>query len=341
METHCCKFCSRGFPSGRSLGGHMRSHVAMNSPLDSDGKPATTYGLRENPKKKWRLSDNPSPEKDNVKLCRKPCADLDEDFSSDGVDEERDESEKQIDSEVTAIQVPRRRRQRRRSRRVEAISASDFLPFSSSEFEKEQEDGALCLMMLSRAAGSVTDSSDLNSVILEKEEDFLRSGYRLIGLKKADSGFSLDEADNDEIDPADQKITSRDFGSNKRSRYLCTICNKSFHSYQALGGHRASHKKNRAADLSSESPAAVKELNNQTARRLQAPESCSAHECTICGKVFASGQALGGHKRSHVISCAIAAAAEIGKKAPKIIHLLDLNLPADEGGRDNPDGIVE
>ncbi|GJV11625.1 zinc finger protein ZAT4-like protein [Tanacetum coccineum] len=39
------------------------------------------------------------------------------------------------------------------------------------------------------------------------------------------------------------------------------------------------------------------------------------HECDVCFKVFGSGQALGGHKRSHV---------NVGK--PKI-NLIDLNLP--------------
>jgi hypothetical protein len=31
--------------------------------------------------------------------------------------------------------------------------------------------------------------------------------------------------------------------SSKRSKFECTTCNRTFHSYQALGGHRASHKK--------------------------------------------------------------------------------------------------
>ncbi|XP_027125439.1 uncharacterized protein [Coffea arabica] len=32
-------------------------------------------------------------------------------------------------------------------------------------------------------------------------------------------------------------------GSDRKSKFECTTCNKAFHSYQALGGHRASHKR--------------------------------------------------------------------------------------------------
>ncbi|KAK8555771.1 hypothetical protein V6N13_069852 [Hibiscus sabdariffa] len=42
------------------------------------------------------------------------------------------------------------------------------------------------------------------------------------------------------------------------------------------------------------------------------------HECGICFKVFTSGQALGGHKRSHLLT----------EARPKIHEFLDLNLPA-------------
>lgn len=51
------------------------------------------------------------------------------------------------------------------------------------------------------------------------------------------------------------------------------------------------------------------------------------HECQVCYKVFKSGQALGGHKRSHLLltsaSSATTAAAEDDD-----VWLIDLNLPA-------------
>uniref|UniRef100_J3LFH9 C2H2-type domain-containing protein n=1 Tax=Oryza brachyantha TaxID=4533 RepID=J3LFH9_ORYBR len=61
------------------------------------------------------------------------------------------------------------------------------------------------------------------------------------------------------------------------------------------------------------------------------------HECPYCYRVFSSGQALGGHKRSHLCSAAAAAAhAQTAGASPpsqaKILGMIDLNIapPVDE-----------
>ncbi|KAF8395069.1 hypothetical protein HHK36_019009 [Tetracentron sinense] len=68
--------------------------------------------------------------------------------------------------------------------------------------------------------------------------------------------------------------------------FQCKTCNRQFSSFQALGGHRASHKKPR---LIGEDP---NQLQNS-------PVKPKTHECSICGLEFAIGQALGGHMRRH------------------------------------------
>ncbi|KAH0451992.1 hypothetical protein IEQ34_019291 [Dendrobium chrysotoxum] len=85
------------------------------------------------------------------------------------------------------------------------------------------------------------------------------------------------------------------YKSCKRGKYVCTICDKSFPSYQALGVHRTSHRKMKGAN---------KELINldcdsQTVGKSQ--ENFESYKCSICGKAFPTGQALGGHKRSHLV----------------------------------------
>ncbi|RAL49417.1 hypothetical protein DM860_012850 [Cuscuta australis] len=77
--------------------------------------------------------------------------------------------------------------------------------------------------------------------------------------------------------------------------YKCSVCNKAFHSYQALGGHKASHRKH--------APAAASEDNNPSTSNPAAAAALNpsgkAHECKICGVSYPTGQALGGHKRRH------------------------------------------
>jgi hypothetical protein len=64
--------------------------------------------------------------------------------------------------------------------------------------------------------------------------------------------------------------------------FVCKTCNRVFPSFQALGGHRASHKKPR--------------LDGDGDPALAKPK---LHGCSICGLEFAIGQALGGHMRRH------------------------------------------
>ncbi|KAD6453953.1 hypothetical protein R6Q59_015715 [Mikania micrantha] len=102
-------------------------------------------------------------------------------------------------------------------------------------------------------------------------------------------------------------------------KYKCTTCNKCFTSHQALGGHRSSHNKPKFTstdphpveekNLSSEN--SDKEVsfgvvleNGCTTHSINNSISTSSsnvnlHQCKICDKIFATGQALGGHQRCH------------------------------------------
>ncbi|KAK4805010.1 hypothetical protein SAY86_004827 [Trapa natans] len=72
--------------------------------------------------------------------------------------------------------------------------------------------------------------------------------------------------------------------------HKCSVCGKAFPSYQALGGHKASHRKLIGAGA-----------DEQSTPTTGNGASCSGrvHECSICHKTFPTGQALGGHKRCH------------------------------------------
>lgn len=64
--------------------------------------------------------------------------------------------------------------------------------------------------------------------------------------------------------------------------FVCKTCNREFSSFQALGGHRASHKKPK--------------LGGDFVGLKIKPKT---HECSICRIEFPIGQALGGHMRRH------------------------------------------
>ncbi|CAJ1972810.1 unnamed protein product [Sphenostylis stenocarpa] len=74
--------------------------------------------------------------------------------------------------------------------------------------------------------------------------------------------------------------------------YKCSVCDKTFPSYQALGGHKASHRK-LAGGGTDDQPTSTATSSATTA------VGGRAHECSICHKSFPTGQALGGHKRCH------------------------------------------
>ncbi|GLT45465.1 hypothetical protein SLA2020_192940 [Shorea laevis] len=145
--------------------------------------------------------------------------------------------------------------------------------------------------------------------------------------------------------------------------YECKTCNRSFPSFQALGGHRASHKKPKSTAEEKKSPVSLQpprkddseegRFNRNSpflALQVNNNNKAKIHGCSICGSEFTSGQALGGHMRRHRAAAAAAAVAAAPNQStlstdtsatvdsnngtddvkPRNILQLDLNLPAPE-----------
>lgn len=197
-------------------------------------------------------------------------------------------------SETTVIEhmIPSRRRRSERKNRY------------GSDTHQELEEVAMCLIMMSR---------DKNR--------------NMFDLSDSNSGFG------DDPDRNMTKVASLKDLKEKNTRFECTTCNKMFDSYQALGGHRASHRKSNVQLLLASPELAEEAAKSQSKRRNKKRDSKSDnhHECPICFKVFQSGQALGGHKRSHLLASEgknRSQASVVENPVPETQSFLDLNLPA-------------
>ncbi|KAK9061208.1 hypothetical protein SSX86_018388 [Deinandra increscens subsp. villosa] len=126
--------------------------------------------------------------------------------------------------------------------------------------------------------------------------------------------------------------------------FECKTCNRRFTSFQALGGHRASHKRPRHVD------------GDVAAHREEILSSKpKLHKCSICGLEFAIGQALGGHMRRHRAavtadhqdqsrpSIDLASPPVVKKVNSRRVFSLDLNLTPlenDFGLRDDDEKVT-
>ncbi|XVE95018.1 hypothetical protein REPUB_Repub02eG0059900 [Reevesia pubescens] len=120
--------------------------------------------------------------------------------------------------------------------------------------------------------------------------------------------------------------------------YKCSVCNKAFNSYQALGGHKASHRKLSGGNDDQSTLTTTSATAGRVTSAASNPSGRS-HECSICHKSFPTGQALGGHKRCHYEGGAANSATASGVTTSEgvestitMTHIsnrdFDLNLPA-------------
>ncbi|KAG5069324.1 hypothetical protein GLYMA_01G134200v4 [Glycine max] len=337
MEKHKCKLCLRSFANGRALGGHMRSHM-LNLPVppkqsefvpiqlsfEADSSPSQSsssfYGLRENPKKSFRFAD---PE------FAFAAADTGSVILQDR------------ESETESSRNPTRTRSKRawqlggdgggggggsgesekKIMKVCKISKTNESASSVSDTTRE-EDVAFCLMMLSRDKWK---EENINNLLYDHDQD-----------DDEDEEDDEEDENNEDDDGYESEEKSLKKSNNKvRGRYKCETCEKVFRSYQALGGHRASHKKIKLNNNNNN--------NNNNEGELEVQHVVvekKIHECPVCFRVFASGQALGGHKRTHVIGSSTAATTVSVRSSVATVSvrtasttrvgdsLIDLNLPA-------------
>ncbi|XP_022727358.1 zinc finger protein ZAT3-like [Durio zibethinus] len=153
-----------------------------------------------------------------------------------------------------------------------------------------------------RPVSPVTQKNNVEALITEEDHEIAASLLMLANGTAAsesecDTNCQLGVQENDA------------FGANLDAnfRFECSSCKKVFESHQALGGHRASHKNVRGCfavtrsegyeveDQSGYNDGLVKQNVEDNSKLMMV----LGHKCSICLRVFSSGQALGGHKRCH------------------------------------------
>ncbi|XP_043714503.1 zinc finger protein ZAT2 [Telopea speciosissima] len=175
-----------------------------------------------------------------------------------------------------------------------------FLLPESTNFSDEDREVAACLVLLSN--GPTVTSTECGEALVAADVDIDVDGAGPSGLNY---------------------------------RFECSSCKKVFGSHQALGGHRASHKNVKGCfaitRIDGEDECGHERIDNGGGESsvLVAEDKLLdymvlGHKCSICTRVFSSGQALGGHKRCHW---------EKGDELSppqglNLINPVDLNLPA-------------
>ncbi|KAK7293370.1 hypothetical protein RJT34_16235 [Clitoria ternatea] len=309
---------------------------------DGDDEKSLCYGLRENPKRSIRLVDpefsfpatdtasvilqdresETESSKNNPTRRRSKRAwklgMLDSNskypYNDNNYNNNINNKKQDPDLEQESIMMTTTMKKKVKFSRDSKTEAWSYEPASSVSDATTEEDVAFCLMMLSRDKWrKQKNRQQLVEYLYEEEEEQEEDEYEEEEEEDDESERSLEESD-------ESQETMKACKNRVRGRYKCETCNKVFKSYQALGGHRASHKKIKVNIKVDDEDAEF-----ERAKKVGGVEK-KIHECPVCFRVFASGQALGGHKRTHVTGSAATTTIQV---PPKFANpFIDLNLPA-------------
>ncbi|XP_057532922.1 zinc finger protein ZAT9-like [Amaranthus tricolor] len=326
---HFCKICEKGFMCGRALGGHMRTHGTGDEieSLDNDweekdvGSNGGTsppnnkrmYGLRVKPNRPGtsKGSENCGMESLSCKSFLDHGKCICHDDVKNVLSSPNTEGEGKAVDKSSWLKHKRKRSLRNK---VENYTTTNMSPSN-----EEQDLAADCLMMLSNAVESNTMAEQIEDSFASssRQEENKRNCFLEPFIShQVKDGFAVNEFyDND--------IMNLTPDSHTKGLFECKACKKVFNSHQALGGHRASHKKvkgcfavrldNNSSTVNDEVQELMRSIkashgesnNPMQEQAISKGSKSNVHQCSVCDRKFSSGQALGGHKRCHWLTPSI------------------------------------
>ncbi|CDY61623.1 BnaA08g19810D [Brassica napus] len=340
-----CRFCSKRFPCGKSLGGHIRTHMNHENSADSDEDELnnlrvdenggnSSYGLRENPKKNKRFVV----QRDRMAFKHQQhqhqqqllyCRECGKGFPSSkalcghmACHSEREKIVMDSQSETEASSSPIRRR----SKRVE-MALSLMMMSRDSSFKKGHN----------MVVNSLAESSDNYSVILETKSS---SGEQLKKVDECCKKDNLGRVENGDVMYESDNSDSGYFRNGPKKLDSDVFVDDGFSNKAAMGFNSSQDKSLNRFKKEWSGTGSGRSATNPPNNCISSATSCldrdakkksKGHECPICFRVFKSGQALGGHKRSHFLGNHEHRTLVIQQQhqvAHEMHTLIDLNLPA-------------
>ncbi|KAL6501523.1 ZINC FINGER protein [Orobanche gracilis] len=197
----------------------------------------------------------------------------------------------------------------------------------SRRIESEEEYLVICLVMLARGVGG---GCDLNRSAVANG---IEGVHGKLAAATTDHDVTSGVTRGLETPPPNNGGVEE--AAAAANSYGCSVCGKAFPSYQALGGHKASHRVRPTTATATASYDGNSTTDSSYVSALN--PSSRLHECSICRKAFPTGQALGGHKRRHYEGVIGGGAAKIrtttssnaasDQMTVAVPRNIDLNLP--------------
>ncbi|EOA40468.1 hypothetical protein CARUB_v10009193mg [Capsella rubella] len=305
-QQHFCKDCDRGFVSFKALSVHMAFHsegekMLMDSQSDTETYSAPT-GKRS--KRVMRRSNSES-------------------FSSGSLSFASDIDQEDGEGAYTLVMLSRDFSYKKKCNLV-MNSLGESSDNNSGIVETKSSSGeelkTLNVKKQILEIDKVVDDDQLRSAYSNGvslcDSDGSDSDYFMNGPKESDSDISVDGS-----------LRNTGFGSGfnnslnilknsdeRRSKYELSKSKRVLFSYETDSCANTNSKIHRYRD--SKSPV-VKKAGVEK-------KKSKGHECPICFRVFKSGQALGGHKRSHSFG------NQEHNQASEMRNRIDLNVPASD-----------